>query len=122
MGIFDTNIIEKPLTLSAYTILPCADEKALFGDFYYENIFKEDVLMKDGDWMGMKGVIEHIGNIPLECLSEFKRGNKRLLLNLLKSYVKSGIRVYVVYESYKFKFKFLIPKTYYACVINVYTR
>ena len=122
MSIFNTNIIEQPLTLSAYTILPCTDEYAIFGDFFYENIFKEDVLRKNGDWMGMKGVIEHIGNLPIECLSEFKRGNKRLLLNLLKSYVKSGIKVHVIHESYKFKFKFLIPKSCYGCVINIYTR
>ena len=123
MGVFDTNIVEQPLTLSSYTMFPGADNNM---ESYYKNIFKDTMLFKyDGDfpyWIGVQGIIKHLGELPIDCLTRFNIGDKTYLLNALKSYVKDGVRISVVQESNKFKLRFKSPVDNDVCVINIYTR
>ena len=125
MGVFDTNIVEQPLTLSSYAMFPGADNKVEWQAFY-KNIFKDTVLFKyDGDsryWVGVHGVIEQLGELPIDCLTRFNIGDKTYLLNALKSYVNNGVRISVVQESNKFKLRFKSPVDNDICVINIYTR
>lgn len=125
MGIFDTNIIEQPLTLSSYSILPGVDNSVYF-DIFYEELFTKEVCWKGDVFLGIHGIIDKIGKMPIDYLYEFKQGNTRPILNFLKPYTRKGTRIKIIKTQNKFKFKFQnTTKSGYfdiICAVNVYTR
>lgn len=126
MSLFDTDLIKHSFNLSSYTIVEGADSSIYF-EGSYGCLFKKEVYYKDGYFIGIRGVIDMIGKIPIDYLHEYKNGNIRPILRFIKYYTTKHCSFHIEESQDKYTFIFATHGWEYwmcgiKCVINVYAR
>lgn len=123
MSLFDTNLVKRPFTLSSYTIVEGVDSTMYFASNYHR-IFKKEVYYKDGYFVGISGVIDMIGKIPIDYLHEYKNGIARPIRRFIKNYTTKDSSFYIKESQGKYTFVFEARDGVYnaKCIINVYAR
>ena len=132
MSLFDTNLVEQTFTLSSYTILESTNSTS-YWDSDYRQLFAAEVYQKAKQFIGAHGIIDVIGKIPIDYLSEYKNGNERPIRRFIKRYINPHVSFHIEESQKRYSFIFEINDADHLdffgeyqriikCIINVYAR